>query len=511
MLRPLISPILMKNSYWLFFLLFAFTARAQNFSPFHPGALMQYTAAAGDSVRLLRLERRGATGFPGQDSLYRFAERAIVARGTSPTAVFFGCWPRRGGSGPFGETLLVSRSGTMQAEYTLLGSYNAAQYSYDFELLLKPRAPLNQAWMTNSWGVTARVTSRTVAPVLGVPDSVVTIAFSGGQQLTLSKAHGLVESPVLAYFSAAGAPRRQVLTALPSARLGQVKLGALAVYDFQPGDRFVYSYESYVNNSPPSPVPVRTTYLFADSILSRTTSRTGDTLTYRVLTCSQRGSGTSTVATVRYTLASGPGTRSSQQYLRRISPFGSGNFSGTMLYDAAQGPYPTNRAVQRVFYNTVCTDTSKYAGPNIDLYAGASYATGLGCVNDFVYDHFGGPTSTTLVGYRKVTETWGQLPRLLCSPLATAAGRTAATTAAFPNPFGAELAVTFTLAYSQGVAFTLRDGLGRVVLARLAAPLPAGAQQVALPVAGLPAGIYSLHLRFGGEGRTEVLRVLKAK
>lgn len=503
--------MLMKNSYWLLVLLCAFTARGQNFSPFHPGALMQYSAAAGDSVRLLRLERRGAIGAPGQDSLYAFEKRATVPQGNGSTVPFFGCRDRRGGNGPFGEALRITRSGTMQAEYTLLGNYNLSRRSYDFELLLKPRAPLNQFWTVNNWGTTARVTSRTVAPVLGVPDSVVTITFSGGQQLTLSKLHGFLESPVLSYFFGRNSvPRRQVLTALPGARLGQTKLGALAIFDFQPGDRFVYNYYSFDGNSPSSPTPVRVTYLFADSILSRTTSRTGDTLTYRVLTCSQQGNGTSTVATVRYTSASGPGTRTSQQYVRRITPFGYYAYSGMMLYDAEQGPYATSRAVQRVFPSGVCADTSKYAGPNVDQYTSASYATGLGCVSNVDFELFR-TTSTILVGYRKGTETWGQLPRLVCRPLAAAASRPAATTAAFPNPFGAELSVAFVLAHSQAVALTLHDGLGRAVLARPAALLPAGNQQVALPTAGLPVGVYSLHIQFVGEGRTEVLRVLKAQ
>ncbi|MDO7845136.1 hypothetical protein Q5H92_02120 [Hymenobacter sp. M29] len=116
-----------------------------------------------------------------------------------------------------------------------------------------------------------------------------------------------------------------------------------------------------------------------------------------------------------------------------------------------------------------------------------------------------------MIGYRKGAETWGQTPRLTCRPLATIASRPAATTAAFPNPFGSELSVAFILVHSQTVALTLHDGLGRAVLARPAAPLPAGQQQVALPTAGLPVGVYSLHLRFVGEGRTEVLRVVKTQ
>ena len=68
-----------------------------------------------------------------------------------------------------------------------------------------------------------------------------------------------------------------------------------------------------------------------------------------------------------------------------------------------------------------------------------------------------------------------------------------------------------TLDRPQAVVAELRDALGRVVLARSAQALGAGPQQLVLPTAGLPAGLYVLHLRRAGEGRTEVLKVLKAE
>jgi hypothetical protein len=503
----------MKNIYFLMALFWALGAHGQHFSPFRPGAMVQYSAVAGDTVRLLQLQRRGYAGVNGADSLYLFAERAGAPQNASGTAAFGGCWPRYGG-GPFGQALGIRFPGAMRAEYRLLGAYNPLQGYYGSDLLLKPRAPLAQVWTADSdWGTTARVVSRAVLPVLGVPDSVVTIAFSGGQQLMLSKFHGLVEGPALAYFAIWGAPRRQVLTALPGARLGQTLLGALAVYDFQPGDRFVYRYDQNTSvGGSPTPVPPLS-YLLADSILSRTSSRAGDTLTYRVLTCSQQGNRASAIATLRYTSASGPGTRTSQQYLRGNSPLASVSnlFSGTMVYDAVRGPYPTSRPEQRVAYLSLCYgDTAaSYASPTIDHYAGASYAVGLGCVSNYVSDHYGTSTSTTLVGYRKGSETWGQLPRLLCSPLAATSSQPAATTAAFPNPFEAELSVTFVLRGPQTVVLALHDALGRVVLQRNEARLAVGPQQLSLATAGLPAGLYTLHLSFVQSSRTEVLKVLK--
>jgi hypothetical protein len=117
---------------------------------------------------------------------------------------------------------------------------------------------------------------------------------------------------------------------------------------------------------------------------------------------------------------------------------------------------------------------------------------------------------TVLLGYRKGTETWGQLTPFSVL-LAARDSRPASTTAAFPNPFGAELTVSFTLTRPQLVTLTLHDALGRVVLAQAATLQPAGARQLSLATAGLPAGVYTAHLRFGQEARTEVLKVLKAQ
>lgn len=89
-------------------------------------------------------------------------------------------------------------------------------------------------------------------------------------------------------------------------------------------------------------------------------------------------------------------------------------------------------------------------------------------------------------------------------PLAGRSGQAAATTTAFPNPFGEGLTVGFTLVRPQAVGFSLRDALGRAVWAAPAVPLGAGAQQ--LPV---PAAVYTLYLHFAGEARGEVLRVVK--
>jgi hypothetical protein len=496
----------MKHLSAFLFLFLALAAHGQNFSPFRPGGLAQYSTAAGDTVRMIQLRRSGSDADYPYDSTYYFESR--VKSITSPGQ---GCGGySRYNEGPFGRFMGINRPGTMKVEYWLVGNYDSQYNYYETELLLKPRAPLNQNW-TATFYETARVVARTVQPVLGVPDSVVTIAFSGGTQLRLSKNHGLVDGPTLTYFFTAGAVRLMTLTALPSQRLGQPLIGALAYYDYQPGDRLVYRFEQVSFPGNPA-LPPNQNYLFSDSILARTNSRTGDTVTYRVATYSQQ-SGRTTVNSQVYTTSSAPGTRASQYYVRAA------NYtlrSGTLLLDAVpSGAYTSARLVQRTlqlgFCGSMPADSAYLLSPNIDYYAGADFAAGLGQVRDYIADHFGTSTSTTLVGYRKGIETWGTLPRMSFGPLATNSARPATTTAAFPSPFGAVLTVSFDLARPQPVTLALHDALGRIVLQQAAEVQPAGSRQLTLTTASLPAGLYTLHLRFGQDGHTEVLKVVKAQ
>lgn len=491
----------MKYFFALLFLLCVLNARGQYYSPFRPGVLAQYSTTAGDTVRTVQLKRQATAGYLGLDSLYDFVPR--------PRAVAASCGYYRYGNSPLGEALGINNPGTRRAEYWLFGDFDQPTNSYDYLLVLKPYAPLNQPWNAVNLE-TARVVARTVQPVLGVPDSVVVIAFSGGQQLRLSKFHGLVDGPALACFFGNGPVRRLVLSALPGQRLGQPLLGAMAVYDFQPGNRFVYQYSrvSFPGN-PNSPPNLN--YLFADSILSRVDSPTRDTVTYRVATYSQLGN-TTTVGSVRYTARGTlPGTGPSQRFARTPGPR-----SGVLLFDGVRSTvYAGNRIVQRTLELDFCrptpNDTFYLSRPNPDFKVGADYATGLGRVRAYEDNFFAATTSVTLVGYRKGTETWGQLPHMVYGPLAAAGHRPARTTTAFPNPFGAALTVSFQVNRPQAVGLALHDALGRVVLESADVPLPAGTRQLSLATASLPAGVYTLHLRFGEDGRTEVLKVLKAE
>ncbi|MDO7850343.1 hypothetical protein [Hymenobacter convexus] len=504
----------MKNGYWLFLLLFTLTARGQNFRPFRPGVAYEFSQAGSDSLYSLRLER-GGEGL-GNDSAYFFNSRVGPNLGAVSTP---NCRYCRYSDNLFGGYLGILRAGSMQVEYQLVfGDYGNLQYFRQF--VLRPRYPLNQPWGLYGLGSveTASVTARGLATVLGQVDSVVTITSSAGKVWRLSKNNGLVEGPSLrdVRLRTASRVRQLVLSAVPSRRLGTAQLTPQAIYNFQPGDAFWYNAYDF-NLAAPAPSPYLYNYTYVDSVLSRTASRTGDTLTYRIWHCESNRQTYPQILTVVISsrtmprLAYGTG-----EYV----PNGPQQPSGGVLRDASRSVPWSQRAVWRYdgryswsggSFSTPPNDSVCLQRPCVDCELYVTYAAGLGQTNRIEYNTSCCTVATNLIGYRKGTERWGTTPRPTCRPLAAAARRPAVTTAAFPNPFGEELSVAFTLVHSQAVALTLHDGLGRVVLARPAAPLPGGKQQLVLPTASLPAGVYSLHLRFEGEGRTEVLRVLKAQ
>lgn len=496
----------MKQSYSLLLcLLLATAAAAQNFRPFRPALTYQLSEAAtpGDTTHLLRLNPGQAQG---ADSLFLFDPRtsrgrAVVAQG--------GCghYVRRPDN-LFGASLRV-RPG---AEYVLAAANGRT-------LTLRPRQALGQPWAATAAGLTAQVTARTLGTVLGQADSLATITFSDGAVLTLSKRFGWVSGPALGRYLNPRLPAAGLtLTALPGRGLGTARLGAFVVYDFQPGDVFLRRTTITGQVQPcSSPVVLWT----RDSVLSRVLSGNGDTLRYQIRTRS--------LSTSRICLGGGPALSPSTTRTLRIVRTTEGldqptGFWTTSAASGSAGPVhlPASRtadyygrSVQRHLGYLRCGATGADTTSLLDagaLDAGyrVSTAPGLGQTRE-EYVSFTSEL-TELLGYRKGTETWGQLTTF-AQLLPARAGRAAFAVAitAAPNPFGPALTVHLTLDRPQAVVAELRDALGRVVLARSAQALGAGPQQLVLPTAGLPAGLYVLHLRRAGEGRTEVLKVLKAE
>jgi len=483
-------------------LLLATAATAQNYRPFCPALTYQLTETTtpGDTTHLLRLN----AGRPqGADSLFFFDQRTSRGR-PGPAQSSCGRYVQRPDN-LFGASLRV-RPG---AEYVLAAASGAT-------FTLRPRQALGQPWAATVGGLTARVTARTLGTVLGQADSLAVIALADGAVLTLSKTYGWVSGPALGRYLNPRLPAAALaLTALPGRGLGPARFGAFVVYDFQPGDVFLRKTTTIGLAGPcASAVELWT----RDSVLSRALSANGDTLRYQLRTRS--------LSFARACLGGGPSLSApavqTLRVVRTAGRFGQPtSFWETTPTAATTGLVhlpawrtadyngrPVQQQAQHLRCGAVADTTTLQDASALDFGYHVWTAPGLGQtrVESFSFTS----ETTVLLGYRKGTETWGQLPTFV-QLLPTRPGRAAATTTAAPNPFGPELTVHLSLSRPQPVAAELRDALGRVVLRRPAQPLGTGPQQVVLPTAGLPAGLYVLHLHFTQESRTEVLRVVKAE
>ncbi|MDQ2773038.1 MAG: hypothetical protein M3Y54_21340 [Bacteroidota bacterium] len=477
--------------------------RAQNYRPFRFGASYQLAAGttAGDTTHLLRL---ASLAVQNADSVFTFSPRTSHQRPTPGQASCYGDYVRRADN-LFGATLRL-RPG---AEYVLAAS-NGRTFT------LKPRTPLGQAWAATATGLTAQVTARALGTVLGQPDSLATIALSDGATIVLSRRFGWVSGPALGHYLDARLPAAPLtLAALPEFGLGSPRLGAFVVYAFQPGDVFLRKTTSVVYLGPGAAC---TSYRWTrDSIISRTLSTNGDTLRYQLRSrnllrddCFTPPTlSAPTVQTLRITRVT-DGLDQPTSFWAQPPP---STTAGVIHLSAYRTTSFNQRLLQPHFNYLTCYTSSPDSTvfldtSNLDYGHHVWTAAGLGVVKEEFLSF--SVTTTELIGYRKGTESWGQLTTF-AQLLPARASRPASTTAAFPNPFTAELAVSFELSRPQAVGLTLRDALGREVLVRAPVPLLAGSQHLSLTTATLPEGVYTLHLHFATDGRTEVLRVLKAQ
>lgn len=487
--------------FFLVLLLVPTLATAQQpWQPFRLGRTYQLSRSAtpGDTTHLLRLmsgQRVGA------DSVFTFNPRTSRDRGQ------FGC-----GSYVQRPDNLCGQAMTVQAGSIFTLNTHNGEY-----LTLRPRQAIGQPWVASSTGLTAEVTTRTLGTVLGQSDSLVTINLNGGGVIVLSKRFGWVSGPALGHLLSARLPNTPlVLTALPELGLGTARMGPLQVFDFQPGD--VFLRRTFTGG-----FGICLTVWTRDSIISRVFTPSGNVLTYQYRSRSLVQHCQTGVFTLN------PVTLQTQQVTPQTSLTRSGTAANNLTgYFEPLGTTPTRqygplhlpswrtadfngRPVQQHFDLLACAaapaDSMFYDAGSLDNGYHATTAPGLGLVHSSEITFVG--STMDLIGYRKGSETWGQLTTF-AQMLAARNVHPAASTTAFPNPFVSTLTAGFDLARPQVVTIELRDALSRLVRQVPAAPFAAGAGQATIPTAGLPAGVYTLHLHFGGEGRSEVLKVVKA-
>lgn len=512
----------MKNRYLLPLLLLLGAvgpALAQRpWQPFRPGLTYQLneTSTPGDTAHAVRLVG-AAVRTAGGDTVYRFEARTGALPGSlgAPVAQPGGGYSRvrPGGlamwrsTGLFGKTLTVRPNG----DFVLTAANGRA-------LTLRPRHAVGQSWNAGPAGLTAQVATRVGGLVLGQADSVCVIAFSDGNNLVLSRNLGFFIGPALArYLSQQVPPATLTLTALPERRLGTPQLGALAAFDFRPGDVFVRRTD--VNGL----TCVGQSWT-RDSVLSRVDSRRGDTVMYRIWQrtyargcASTPGLGAPGTQTLVVTAATGGFAEATSQWNHAAPPPGPALSPNVLHLPAWRTGAYNNRPVQG---RLNMLPRSGPLGPQTDslqLYDAAAVdagayrysAPGLGFVREYLPNFT--TTETTLIGFRKGAETWGQLPTFV-QLLPTRASAPAATTQAYPNPLAADaeaLTVAFVLARPQAVDIRVLDALGRVVFGQTTPPLASGPQTVRLAAPLPAAGVYTVHLGFAAERRHETMKLLR--
>ncbi len=485
----------MRNQSYRYLLAFsllltaALTAAAQNYRPFGPGRTYHYREAAAVAG--------------GADSLYTFRVDSIgVAAGGSDSLLLFNRTQAVSPSGSFGG--LLERVNLYGGRF----HWNAATGVARFQTADRPavvelrtRAAVGQSWLFTT-GVQATLTGRAVAVVLTQPDTVATIALSDGQTLRLSRRFGLISGPDFTnylgrtYRYSANTIQHQLqLVGLPEVGLPGLNMTGAGIYDLAPGDSLFYASRDQAGDIgvcfPPASC---SNYDYRSAwgvvVRSRQLSPNGDTVLLGLSSVTTAGAGP--IYPVRQPLP--PALLTGGEVV--LAPI------GRRMVVASITQHPDSLAgIPRVFVGGNFPDGSdeQYLAPSLGVIRQRSGSTY--CCYD-LHDE-------RLVGfYKSQTRTrWGntQLPR----PTGLSADQTALAATLAPNPAAATATtLRLTLPRATALHLTLLDPLGRAVWQQTS-PQPAGDVAVAVPTAGLPAGLY--HLRVAGaSGRPVVLPLMRA-
>ncbi|MBO2009634.1 T9SS type A sorting domain-containing protein [Hymenobacter negativus] len=467
----------------------------QAWRPFRPGLIYAFSGPGSSSVHTLRLDSayRTAAG----DSAWAFGRILKTSDGHEQSTNPYGIY-RKSRNNLFGSNLLwVAGTSEFVLENVAEGTYQAA-----LSLRLRPRAAVGTTWTASTApALTATLTSRSLEQVQGVSDSVAVITLSSGQVLRLSRSYGLLEGPQ--WLGSTSAATQWVQTHLPQT-LMQSPYNPLALFTMQPGDEM--GYEANPFNIMP--------YGGSRSHILRriiTRQQTADSLIFT--TQEQR----------RTEFFASPSTSGSVQ----TYPIGRGRWAFSLrtgksaqfpalplltgeyvpMYASAQPPYYVGRGITTSSSSTGCGPSGQYlsfigvfpgfnapagqysTGIDIGWQQGFSLALGLGYV--FTVD------GEALLYYRRNAGsplTCGS-PMNFINLLPTRAAEAAKLATLHPNPATDIATLILAQPARTGTSLHLSDALGRTVWSTA---VPAGQTDVAVPIAGQPAGLYLLHLSSPG-------------
>ena len=248
----------MKKTYAILTILglVSLSAQAQDYAPFTPGRTPYFQA--GDSVYSLRITNAYVQG---NDSVFEFNPRLV------PLAIpisALGC---------YGQTTVEAARNTNN----IFGAkmVKSAGWLFRFvlangnEYLVKPKAAIGTTWVfSQEMQLSATLAARSVGLVQGMPDSVSTVLLSNGDSILLSKNYGLVSARSFVSYTNTAANAQPVwLVRLPEAGIGSGIDHAYPIFNFQPGDKFLYEGQHKLG------FPPCYNYLATTEVLSRNESQ----------------------------------------------------------------------------------------------------------------------------------------------------------------------------------------------------------------------------------------------
>ncbi|RYY67353.1 MAG: T9SS type A sorting domain-containing protein [Chitinophagaceae bacterium] len=448
---------------------------AQDWAPFKMGRTPYFQA--GDSIYSLRLI---GVEVVGSDSVFEF----------NPIVVENGGWGQyiRHWDNIFGWKMKKTAVGSFQFEFS---DSTSAE--------INPHAAVGVPHIfLQQQNLDITLLSRGIGVLNNQSDSLLTYLLSNGDTITLSRSNGLLSArSFLSYKQPNSNQSKWKLSRLPETGFGEATCSFLKIYDFQPGDKFLFrSTENLFGYNPCSQMD-RTV-----EILSKYVSPFGDTLIYFCKAQSlvnkfnhlcdmgmpygTLGQTLTPIYNVNWVIL-----KNEHEQLESMSYEYSPSFPSYMAnVNFGSGIHPSVNRMSVGFLHLV--HDSFNASFNTFSFGGATFVEGLGQTEIYSNPESSNiNTREKLIAYIKGTETHGNWQPLV---LSSDEEMPENPVQAFPNPFTYEL--TIKLPEQTTADITIYNLQGQ----KIQALQTNGEANLQLPE--LPAGLYLLHVQQGERSYT---------